>query len=173
MHDFKDQDHEQRLDDELAEFTDRLLSGEVKDERRESAQTPELRALEGTVTSLKQALVERPADPVIAERVQARLASEWKASGHVQPRQALHARRSWISRLASRIERSSTRPRLYAFRYAVVVILILVGVLILSPSLDASLTGMAGGMGGWIPLLLVGIVAIAAILVWFFTRHRS
>jgi sterol desaturase/sphingolipid hydroxylase (fatty acid hydroxylase superfamily) len=158
------------LDDRLAEFTDRLMTA-GDEELSLAAQDRELRALQGTVLLLKRALVDQQPERAVAERIRARLVFEWNAA-HAQAHRDARQEQSWPGRMLRGWRRQMTsRPRAFALSYVAVSLLMLLVVLILAPSIEAVVTGTAGG-SGWAPFLMAFIVMMIFVVIWLVWFRR-
>lgn len=152
------------LDDQLAEFTDRLLSGEASDMLKPATENQELFELQATVVRLKSAFSEGQPDEVMARRIKKNLITEWnKARSGTQPKPFLAQRR---------ISSRSRRVVLWALAVAAVAVLVIAASLIAPATRPA--VGAAEGEGGvLLPVAIVlGLVMIAG-LVWGLTRHKK
>ncbi|MCI0399358.1 MAG: hypothetical protein L0322_31090, partial [Chloroflexi bacterium] len=125
------------FDDELAEFTDRLLGGEF-DKTPELAETPELRRLQETVLRMQRAFGQEQPDLAMARRVESRLKREWPRSGLDRPKQSAWAR--WWQALTGRGSWQAPRARRQAQTRALALAL-----LVLLPVALVLLTGTETG----------------------------
>jgi len=162
------------IDDELAEFTDRILSQDPEEMLELTTQHPQLRSLEEIVIVLKRLFPTGEPDPETANRIHTHLKSEWNRSRsqtHLErPRKqepARHPLAGWEQFL------NLGRKRKYALSFALLAIVILVVVWLLAPDFDANLTATAGGGTDLLPLILIlAVVAgIAALIAIFRARH--
>jgi hypothetical protein len=153
------------LDDQLAEFTERLLSGEASDMLKPATQDRELFELQATVMRLKTAFGESQQDEVMARRIKRSLIAEWERSG-------LDAKsRPFLSQWTQ--GPASSRSRQFVlFALAVAAVAVLVIVPLITPA-AVPVTGAAEGRGGvLLPMaVFVGLVVITG-LVWRLTRHK-
>lgn len=161
-------------DDELAEFTDQVLSGDMPESLDAATQDQELLELQRVVVHVRQAFgADRP-DEAMAERIRSNLVKEWNRIGPgpgvrmdtVSPLDRL-SRGLGLHRL--------TRGQAYAFSLLVVIVVVGVLVALLSPdtSTGPSLPGAAQGESGLLPLVLVLGIALAGILWWLIRRGQS
>ena len=154
----------------VAEFADRLL-----DEKQYelSAHDAELRGLQETVLSLKTFLVDQQPSPVVAERIKANLAAEWQKSEMKRKPVQAQKRSFSFEGLLRQLGWGTTfsAQRTFALRFAAVAALVVVAIILISPSINGNLTGSAGGSAGWAPLIVVLVFALIAGAVWFI-RYR-
>jgi len=165
---------DQRLDELLAESTDRILSMDTKVEVDSATRHPELRALENTVVLLKRAIADQEPSQATSDRIRARLVAEWHQS-HIRERRAAARKRreskwnplSWARRIPS-----LRTQRAFALSFTVLAILLLIAVLLFFPEIEGSnLTATVGEQIGLLPIILLAVLVVAAILFWV-TRHR-
>lgn len=154
---------DQRLDNQLAEFTDRLLQG-AKDVSL-STQDAELRALQNTVKMLKTAVVDDQPSQEVAGRIGASLQREWQKQHPVRKNDDALASFKQFLRRPGRVA-----PRTFALGFAAMFVLALV-IFYLSPALSSPPTGTAGGSSGLIPLAAIVVVVVVG-LIWFWRSRR-
>jgi len=82
--------HAQQLDDQLAYFTDRVLSGENETEMDENFDQAELAELQKTVLRIKAAAQAAQPGEATALRIRSRLLLEWKQGRQTQTRKPQH-----------------------------------------------------------------------------------
>lgn len=154
----------QNLDDELAAFSDRVLSGDADIEALTTTATdPELRALEETVLLLQRAMHSGGLSEARARRMQRSVLSRWRENQARGRLRGLNPFGGWRSQ--------QTRRRIgLALSLAVIALLMLA----LVPSLFGVNTNLSGS-AGWeainaiVLIALIGFVLLAA---WFFRRKR-
>jgi sterol desaturase/sphingolipid hydroxylase (fatty acid hydroxylase superfamily) len=148
--------HEQQLDDQLSEFTDRILSGETEmnmDEALNQAELAELAELQKTVVRMKAAAQAAHPSEATNTRIRSNLLLEWK-----QGRQAetIRPRRlSWPWSL----------PRMVLAGGLVVLSVFGIIALFFTP-IVAPLIGAAEGSPVWALLFIAVGIIIIALLLW-------
>lgn len=154
-------------DDQLAEFTDRVLDGETSAQDEATlAPESELRTLEETVLRLKDAIPND--DP--GEEVVARM---WR---EIEKQSSVRGKRSLLQALKEIFEpRNSWQSRHARQRWTLVVSIVGISILILVivPFMDAINSGLPGTGGGSISNTLVFALLGLLILValWLFRRR--
>jgi hypothetical protein len=151
--------HDQHLDDELAEFTDRLLSSGDEIKAQKTVNDDSLTELKRTAIRMKTAArMARPSASVSA-RIRARLLREWKEQS-AQPKR--------LAFFKALFEPMSV-PR-FAMLGGTVILLLLSVVIFIVPT-TSPLPGAAVSVNTWAPLFIFfGIVLI--ILIFWFDRRR-
>jgi hypothetical protein len=161
------------IDDELAEFTDRVLSQDPEEAREPATQHPQLRALEEIVIALRRLLPSNEPDPETANRIQAHLNAEWQRSKmhfyRVRPQKQEPIRHplAWLKQFLTQ-----NRERRYALSFALLAVILVVVVWLLAPGLDVDLTATAGGGTNLLPFILILVILAIAALVVFFRSRR-
>jgi hypothetical protein len=147
----------QKLDDELAEFTDRVLSDRDETEMELEASTNQVELAELKKTILRMKAAVRTADPsgTAKARVRARLLSEWKKTG-----QPSSKRLNWPWSL----------PRLSLV--GGLAVLTLAGIVtFFSSPISTPLVGTAEGAPVWALIFIVVGIVIISIFLWL-DRHN-
>ena len=137
-------------DDRLADFTDRLLAGEIEQEVVRRAPDQELASLQETLQRVHRAFPPRETDPAMQNRIRGRLANEWhknQSPGRGEKRKFIPAGRTWSLALAAS---------------AILVIVLFVTFL---PTDPTSFSGAAGSGSFWIPLVIF-LIVIAVLIFW-------
>ena len=138
-------------DDRLADFTDRLLAGEIEQDAVSRGSDPELAQMQETLRRMRQAFPPQVTDAAMQNRMRARLAAEWrKTSFPVRndvKRNFIPARRTWSLALAVSV---------------VAIIVLLVTFL---PIEQTGVSGAAGIGISWIPFAIF-IIIIAVLIFW-------
>jgi anti-sigma-K factor RskA len=149
---------DQRLDDQLSEFTDQLLSAENGIKAQETMNDGELDGLKKSILRVKAAARMARPGPEVSARVRARLLIEWKQQARQrQPERLLFKRFAWpFSRLA--------------LAGSLAILLILGFTTIFLPT-TSPLMGTADGLQAWAPLFILAGIALIIVLVWL-DRHR-
>jgi hypothetical protein len=147
-----------RIEERLADLTDRLLAGEPPDAPAGLAER-ELAALQATVERTRQALPAQPPDPVVRERIWGRLAAEW----HRSNLQAGTKKTDWLS--------SRRRHQLLLLRVGIPVAVVVLLVGLLAPQLGSDLSGAAQNSSEL--LLLAGALLLILVIVVFWFNRKS
>jgi len=143
---------EKQLDDQLAAFTDLVLSNENETTMKASNATDELAELQKTVLRMKSAASKARADSKASARIRSRLMVEWKKEQ--QAKRAADKGFHW----------NWNMPRLaLAGGFAV---LMLVGIASLLPKGITPLTATAGGLRQWSPFLILAGILVIVIILW-------
>lgn len=140
-----------RLDDELAAFTDQLLSGE------QAQVSPEIEDLAAVVKRLCQVVdpATRP-DPAFRDRLTQRLNREWTLY-HQRP-----ARR-WMSNRLLQVA---------AVAAGLGVVLLVVS-LLGNGSGDQNIEGTAWGSLGWAFVIVVAVGGLVAFVIWYGRKRKT
>ncbi len=157
------------LDDQLAEFTERLLSGEVPDELEPTMQDQEFFELQTTVVRLKAAFEKGQPDEIMARRIKNNLIAEWKKAG--LEAEASPFPKWWPRRKVSNRWTAMRQWQFVALAVAVVAVLVFMASFSNFSAMPAP--GAAeGGAGVFLPVaILLGLVAVAG-LVWALVRRK-
>ena len=165
--------NDQKRDEQLADFTDKLLSkGEAADASLAS-QDSELRALQETVMLLHEAIAEERPSPGMADRIHTSLVDEWRQAGTGE-QQDPDREQEWARGLLRRLGSPFKRPRRrnLAFGFVAVMAVLLLAVVLLSPDIGFDLTATAGMGGLGLPLTLVLVLAGGGIIWWLFRSRK-
>jgi len=161
------------LDDELAEFTDRVLLKDSEEAPEISTQHSQLRSLEEIVIALKRLLPSNEPDPETARRIHTHLKEEWQRSKaqaqrtHPWRQKAARYPLHWLKRLPH-----LSRERKFALSFVLLAVILVAVVWLLAPGLDANLTATAGGQTNLLPLILILVIlGIAALFALFRSRR--
>ena len=161
-------------DDELAEFTDQVLSEDMPESLDAVTQDQELLELQRIVVHMRQAFGADQPDEAMAERIRTNLVREWNRLG---PGPGVRMDTvSPLDRLSRGLSiRRLTRGQAYAFSLLVMMVVVGVLVVLLSPdtSTGPTLPGAAQGESGLLPVVLVLGIALAGVLWWLIRRGRS
>jgi hypothetical protein len=148
----------QNFDEQLAVFTDLVLSqDEIVETMEEAEQQVELQKLQETVLRMKFATRQALPDVEIRERIRRNLLAEWQSG----------------SRSASAGQKGASGLRKFpaislAGGFALILLL---GVLLVSLPDNAPLSAAAGdGSPGWMPFFIFAGAIVVAIVLWF--RHK-
>lgn len=148
----KDKLQEQQLDNQLAEFTDQVLSNGNELDMQESTAQDELADLQKTVLRLKSAAEKARAGAEADARIRNRLLHEWKKAR--QEERAAKKLFNW----------NLNMPRLALVGGFAV--LVLIGIVTLLPPATAPLTATADGSRPWLPFLILAGIIIIALILW-------
>lgn len=167
--------HNQNLDDQLADFTDRLLKGDK--DAAPSSDDAELRALQETAMKLQQVVseseAETPLDPQSVQRIRQRLAAEWRAAELDE--QAGREKTTFFQKLDDlrRIFPRSPRPVRFALSFVLLAALIGLAIFFFPENSAVHLPGTALGAKNWGMVAAGGVLFLAVIgLVWSLLRKR-
>jgi anti-sigma-K factor RskA len=147
----------QKLDDQLAEFTDRVLSEENETEMQSEDFTNqvELAELKKTILRMKAAVRNTHPNDMAKERIHTRLLLEWKKTS-----QSKSKRFNWPRSL----------PRFSLVAGFVVLALAGIVTFLVNPNLTP-LTGTAEGAPAWAPIFIVIGLVIISIFIWLDRHH--
>jgi hypothetical protein len=164
----------QHHDDELAEFTDQLLSGDEPETLTMAAHDRELLALQEIVVRLKRAFETDQPDEDMTRQAQSHLVAEWHKAGF--DAQAESAWQRWQRNLtASRPawQPSSKRRRIHVAILIAVIGIVLFALLLITTPISDSLPGAAGGgqVGLGPAILILGFV-LGGVVWWFIRRQQ-
>jgi hypothetical protein len=144
---------DQQLDDQLSEFTDRVLSSDENDSiLREGIKQDELMELQKTALRLKAAVQIARMGGATNARIRTRLSEEWEIAKQAEHQTPKRFNWNW----------SLPRTAL-AGGFA---ILIIFGVITLLNPLASPLIGTADGSQVWTPLFILVGVVIIVLLLW-------
>ena len=149
---------DQQLDDQLSEFTDRVLSTDKNEVILQKAMNQdELAELQKNVLSLKGAVQTARTGEVTNARIRTRLLDEWKKTRQADHQAPKHF--VWNRSLQ---------------RIAVIgglAVLIILGVIKLFIPSGPSLIGTADALQSWSPLLILAGIIVIVFLLWH-NRHN-
>lgn len=157
------------LDEQLADFTDEVLSGVQPETQTMFSENQELRDLQETVLSFKRAFGTRQTpDEALARRVKTNLIAAWRNQPELQPEPWW---RRWTRGITLGPARRGWSP-LYALVVVMIVILATSLLVPLSPapSGGGGLPGAAGGWAGLIPAMLILGVLLVVVCIWLIRR---
>jgi hypothetical protein len=157
-------------DDQLAEFTDRVLRGEEV-EMTLAEQSHELHDFQQTVLRFARPLAGRPSQ-AMSQRIQANLAAEWRRqNATAQPEPFWLQGWRKVTRQQSGWQSAHQRQRVVSLALAVAVMaLILLSAPFISPNGESLLSAARGSAALAITLVILSI-ALGS-LVWWFIRRR-
>jgi len=162
---------ERWLDEQLAEFTDRLLAAEP--DLQPSASDAELRALQEMVVRLKRLLADPQADPQTVERLRVRILAAWQHQQGAAPASG-GPRRSFVERLKTWLPSSAGRRSRLALGLSLVtlaVIGLLLAVFLPAPVPSGWSGTAAGGGAVWQLAVLAGLLFLVG-LFWLWRSRR-
>jgi len=157
---------DKELDDELVEFTDKLLSREILEKSKMNAENLELQE---TIVLMKKYLDTSLPDEEVADRIRSNLVKEWHKI-EVGERMPFWKKLSQqFQVLNSSWQSTRNRRRVQTFVLAVAAVAVLVAALVLFPSGQDAMAATAGGRGSLSPvfiglIVVSGIIAIAALI---------
>jgi hypothetical protein len=143
---------ERRLDECLADFTDKVLQEGVVDSPS-LIHDPENAELEETILKLKRAVQAAAPDTATEQRIRASLMKEWQntTSGTARP--------VW-----------PWKRFIYAAA-AVLAVLIITSILLINPD-GGQITGTANGGISTPGIIFVWVIVIVALIFWFYRRKK-
>ena len=169
MYNHTEQD-DHNLDDQLAEYTDRLMSMEEIEDIGLSEQDPELRSLQEMVGRLKQLLTRKQPSAATNLRLRANLTAAWRKYNPKIQRETTR-RPGWLESILRRMR--GTTQRTVSLRLAFVTVIILLVVAFFTPTIGTALTGTAGVEGSWVPIAIaIGVVVIVGLIVFLVSKLR-
>jgi anti-sigma-K factor RskA len=137
-------------DDRLADFTDRLLAGEIEQDVTRREPDPELAQMQETLRRMRQAFPPQQANAEMRNRIRARLTTEWRKN-NIPVRTA---QKSFLP--------SNRTLSLSLAIGAVAIIVLLVSFL---PQVQTEISGTAGIGTSWIPFAIF-IIVVAGLILW-------
>ena len=171
MHDHLDS--ENRYNDELADYTDRLLSEEPSEGQNEPNSDPELAALKETVKMMKQVIGHGKPSKRLHDRVLGNLTREYKAAGFSGQPQSFWRRLFSLSAPQQNEWRSSgSRQRSLVLRYGAIMVVVMLATCFILPSIGDNLPGAAINQTVLVPVFLAFGLIIASVYYWFTRRKR-
>lgn len=162
---------ERWLDDQLAEFTDRLLGEEPG--IQPSAADPELRALQEMVIRLKQQLTDSQIDQRVVRQLRARIAAEWQRQNRRLPKHVEH-RHTLLEQVKERLAfvRRRFRPIWGVGLVMIIAILLLVVFMPQTTSSPSTWLGTAlEGSAVWPLAFLAGLLILVGVF-WLWRSRR-
>ncbi len=167
-------DEERFLDNQLADFVDQTLSDKnTKDVPLSNI--IELQRMEKIILQLKQVINHRNPDLAFIERLRRNLRDAWianKEAHHLQPRDVTRSEK--VLRTNQQHFWSGFRLRRpLTLGFAGVLAVLLVVAIILGPQIPPDLQATAGGMAGWIPVLIVGVGILLVFLIVWLNKKRK
>ena len=164
-----------QLDDQLAEFTDRLLDRKTSIDLQEvDSDDQTLLELQKMVARLANAFQDETVDEATAQRIEANLKHEWQKMGATQPEESPWHR--WQQSFKARLPQwkpARTQKRAYALALAsVTAIVVVVSLSLFFPEIltDQNLTGTELGDSFPFPALI--LFALVAGLLYLLFRNR-
>jgi hypothetical protein len=157
-------------DQEIADFTDRLLAGAPVETTNGLSEDGELNALKTTVRLLKRRISDKNPSPGMRERIYRKLALEWRAirmKPEPWPVKRFLAgwfgdRKEWKSGMA--------RQRSLAMRCGMAVMIVLAAAFFMAPFIENQMTGAALDGTHLVPLAIFAGLGLILILVFFKNR---
>lgn len=158
-----------KLDDQIADFVDRILEDDALQSTDADLQDQELLELQKIALRLKGSFGPAKIDNDMMQRIQAKLRSEW-------PNNEFSPERGFFWRRLFDFHRPAWRAgggpkRAYGLGFAAVVLAFIIIVYTSISISPPDLVGTAGGQNSLLPIFIfLGIVAIVAI--WLLLRRR-
>ena len=163
-----------KLDEQLADFTDKLLSeDQTMDVAALTSQDSELQALQKTVMLLRKAVTEQQPSSGMSNRIRSGLVDEWRQMGtdeRREPARGLDWGRDLLRRLGQPF--SHQRRRNLALGFVVVMVALLLVVVLLTQDSGFNLTAAAGMGDLGLPLILALVLVGGGILWWLFRSKK-
>ncbi len=157
------------LDEQLADYTDAILSRQESALDRDSEAGPEIAGLQKTVRLLRHAVTDTQPGRAVAARIWPRLASEWRQVN--RSRRASASQQEPVSILQSLWQFLFGRPRNAALSFAVALVVLAMVALVAVPGFGKSLAAAAGNPNNVIlAMLLIGCLVFIGLLLW--TRRK-
>jgi hypothetical protein len=166
----RSENNDQMIDDELAEFTDRILEKSTKEDESLLSTNLELHGLEKMAQHMKNAFPEDGPNEAVIQRMRQNIVSQWQKQEN-EARKVFWKR--WVAALKpsmSKWESQRSRQRWELLAYLTVVFLLL---LINLPFLDKIAFNQSAASGQ--TLIVSKYAAIAAFIllaVWIFRRKQ-
>ena len=155
-----------RLDDALADYTDRLLSQAKNDaEPGPPPEDEELAGLQQTVLKLKQATPNQPPPPSLVARLRLALFSEYRRT--MQEHSTPASARPWWKRLVDGLH----SPRGLAPRLALVLVTVLLIFFLLST--ENNTQPGAAGLSSYTPWISLALALIGLAIVFVLLREKK
>jgi anti-sigma-K factor RskA len=140
----------QEQDERLADFTDRLLAGEIEQEVARHEPDPELAQMQETLRRVQQAFPSQLPDAEMQNRIRARLTAEWRKNN------------APVRNVQKNLLFSTRTLSLSLATVAVAIIILIVSFL---PNFQNGIAGTAGIGTSWIPFAIF-IIVIAGLIIW-------
>jgi hypothetical protein len=147
-----------RLEERLADFTDRLLAGETPDKPVASGSDRDFEGLQETVEKAQRVFHAAQPDTALQNRIRARLAAEWHKSGP----QVQAKKENWFS--------SRKKKQVLLLRFAALTAVITVMAGLIAPKVDTVLPGASQNKG--VALIIVGLVLVILVLILFWSPRK-
>ena len=157
---------DRQLDEELAEFTDRILEAGKPEEVGLAEHNPVLRELEKIVLNLQRAWKAVQPDEALDENLRSRIKAEWRGqkSTQAKPGLTLRGKTGWRS--------AWSLQRLVALRLTAALVVLLIVALFFLPSLGTLLPAAAEGQIGVLLVVLL-VLGLAGLLVLWLKGRKS
>ncbi len=137
-------------DDRLADFTDRLLAGEIEQDAAGREPEPELAQMQETLRRMRQVFPPLETDIAMRNRIRSRLAIEW----HRNSFPVRDAKRNFIP-----------ARRIWSLALAISTVAMIVLLVTFLPLEQTGISG-AAGTGTVLIALAIFIVVIAVLIIW-------
>ncbi len=163
---------DRELDDQLADFTDKLLSKDETLEASLAREDAELRALQEMVVLLHKAVGEQQPSPATTSRIRSGLIAEWhQLQGKIKERPArrLVWSRDFLRRLGWSFKRQGRRRLVLGVAAVTTVVLLALVWLFSDAGLELKATAGEGELG---LLMILGLLLLGGAIVWWLFRSK-
>jgi hypothetical protein len=134
----------------LADFTDRLLAGEIEQGVTHREPDPELAQMQETLKRMQQAFPSQPTNAEMQNRIRARLTAEWHKNNI----------------LVRTVRKSSFAfNRTLSLSFAIGAVAIIILLIYFIPSVQNGISGTAGIGATWIPFAIF-IIIVVGLIFW-------
>lgn len=156
------------IDDQLADFTDRILEESTEEDKNPFTSDPELRALEQTALHLKNAFREDGPSEAVIQRMRQNIVLQWKGQ---ESKASAPSWKKFLSALKLpgqkwQSQRSRQRWSL-AISLATIAVLMLVSIPLLNKVSSDQPAASGQTLNASVVVAFVGLILLAA---WFFRR---
>ena len=144
----------------LADFTDRMLNGEINDLPADGSD-PEMRALAGALLRLNRAFPKQELEPASVKRMQAQVLKRWREERQKRPRWRKIFQLDWLT---------PSRRQQYGMAFAMLAI---AGILIVSAPYLFSNSGplsASAGLETGSPLIWIALGVAIVSITWLLSR---
>jgi hypothetical protein len=147
-----------RLEERLADFTDRLMAGETPDKPAASDSDRDIECLQETIEKAQRVFHATQPDLTLQNRIRARLAAEWHSRGP----QVQGEKNGWLS--------SRKKKQVLFLRFAALAAVIIIMAGLIAPKVETVLPGASQNKG--VALIIVGVVLVALVLILFWSPRK-
>lgn len=158
------------IEDQLADFTDRILSDDPrKQDEATFAPDPELRALEQTARRLKAAFTAGEPDRVVIQRMHNGIIEKWHHQGNFNAKMLWYRLTHRPGRSGQKWTSGQSRRRIsIAISLATLLVILLLAI----PFLNSSGTGQPGASGqNPSSFILIALGGLILLVMWLYRRR--